>query len=296
MQATAVAPDGSVYVLANVNATTGGAAPAGGQDVALQKYDSAGKLMFSSDLGSAASASGLSLAVSADGSQVAVAGQVTGSMTAGQTVNDPTGANSFVAVYDSQGDQVWTQQDDGADAEPGERAWRSARTARSTSPARPQTTTAPQGAQGPERTASCRCSRPPGVRSPTPRSPAGGSNTSSGIAVDGTNVYVAGVQNGDAVVTEYDLSNPERAGLRRHAATSAAWAAATIAGVARAERDRLRRRQRPQRGAERRDGDQRRVRQRPQRASPRPSRPASRRPGPTRSPTTAAPATPRLRA
>ncbi|MEJ0066495.1 MAG: hypothetical protein WDM85_14705 [Caulobacteraceae bacterium] len=85
MQAEAVAPDGSLYVLANVTENADGSTPAGGQDVALQKYDSAGNLIFSHDLGSASSASGLSLAVSADGSQVAVAGQVTGVADHGQT-------------------------------------------------------------------------------------------------------------------------------------------------------------------------------------------------------------------
>ena len=95
--------------------------PPGGQDVALQKYNSAGKLVFSSDLGSASSASGLSLAVSADGTQVAIAGQVTGSLTAGQTVNDPTGANSFVAVYDSAGRPDLGQPERRPDAEPGQR-------------------------------------------------------------------------------------------------------------------------------------------------------------------------------
>ena len=49
----------------------------------------------------------------------------------------------------------------------------------------------------------------------------GGANTSSGVAVDGTNVYVAGVQNGDAVVSEYDVTNPAAPGAGRHAATSA---------------------------------------------------------------------------
>ena len=58
IRSTAVAPDGSVYVLANVSAEQGGAAAPGGQDVALQKYDSAGHLLFSTDLGSATSASG----------------------------------------------------------------------------------------------------------------------------------------------------------------------------------------------------------------------------------------------
>jgi hypothetical protein len=41
----------------------------------------------------------------------------------------------------------------------------------------------------------------------------GGPNTSSGVAVDGTDVYVAGVQNGHAVITEYDTSNPSALAL-----------------------------------------------------------------------------------
>jgi hypothetical protein len=206
IQATAVAPDGSVYVLANVNLSTDGTTPTGGQDVALQKYDSAGNLIFSSDLGSAASASGLSLAVSADGTQVAVAGQVTGSLTAGQTVNDPTGANSFVAVYDNQGNQLWDQQDDGVTPNQANAvAFGADGSVYVTGQA--QTTTAVQGASGPSNSF-LQVFSPSGVQVSDTQIATGGSNTSSGVAVDGTNVYVAGVQNGDAVVSEYDLSNP----------------------------------------------------------------------------------------
>ena len=206
IQATAVAPDGSVYVLANVTTTTAGTTPTGGQDVALQKYDSAGNLIFSTDLGSAASASGLSLAVSADGSQVAIAGQVTGSLTAGQTVNDPTGANSFVAVYDAQGDQVWNQQDDGVTPNQANAvAFGADGSVYVTGQA--QTTTAVQGAGGPSNSF-LQVFSPTGIQVSDTQVATGGSNTSSGIAVDGTNVYVAGVQNGDAVVSEYDMTNP----------------------------------------------------------------------------------------
>jgi len=206
VRATAVSPDGSVYVLANVNATQSGAATPGGQDVALQKYDSAGNLLFSTDLGSATSASGLSLAVSADGSQVAVAGSVTGSMTAGQTVNDPTGNNSFVAVYDSQGNQVWTQQDDGltpnrANAVAFDANGNVYVTGQS------QTTTGLQPVGSPSNSF-LQVFSTTGKRIANTAVATGGANTSSGVAVDGANVYVAGVQNGDAVVTEYDISNP----------------------------------------------------------------------------------------
>ena len=114
--ATATGADGSVYVLANVTgATQAGQVDAahaisGTQDVALMKYDSAGNLVFTQTLGSTASASGLGLAVSADGSQVAVVGQATGLLDddggAPPDATDPTG---FVSVYDSSGNQLWTQ-------------------------------------------------------------------------------------------------------------------------------------------------------------------------------------------
>ena len=206
VRATAVSPDGSVYVLANVNATQSGAATPGGQDVALEKYDSAGTLLFSTDLGSATSANGLSLAVSADGSQVAVAGSVTGSMTAGQTVNNPTGANSFVAVYDTQGNQVWATQDDGLTPNQANAVAFDANgdvyvTGQS------QTTTGLQPPGSPSNSF-LQVFSTTGKRIANTPIATGGANTSSGVAVDGTNVYVAGVQNGDAVVTEYDASNP----------------------------------------------------------------------------------------
>lgn len=205
VRATAVSPDGSVYVLANVNAPATGSA-AGAQNVALQKYDSAGHLMFSTNLGAANGSSGLSLAVSADGAQVAVAGSVTGSMTAGQAVNDPTGANSFVAVYDSTGDQVWTQQDDGLTPNQANAVAFGANgdvyiTGQS------QTTTGVQPANGPSNSF-LQVFSTAGIRIANTSIARGGSNTSSGVAVDGNDVYVAGVQNGNAVVTEYDVSNP----------------------------------------------------------------------------------------
>jgi hypothetical protein len=228
-QATAVASDGSVYVLANVTATTAGAAPAGGQDVALQKYDSTGKLVFSTDLGSAGAASGLSLAVSADGSQVAIAGEVTGSLKDGEKVNDPTGANSFVAVYDHEGNQVWQQQDDALTPnQAGAVAFGADGSVYVTGQS--QTTTAPQGAQGPTNSF-LQVFSTKGVQVADTQIAAGGPNTSNGIAVDGTNVYVAGVQNGHAVVSEYDMTNP-RAPALVASRDLGALNGGTVAGVA----------------------------------------------------------------
>jgi hypothetical protein len=206
IQSTIAAPDGSVYVLANVNATNSGGAPAGGQDVALIKYDSAGHVLFNTDLGSAANASGLSLAVSADGSQVAVAGQVTGALVANQKVNDATGSNTFVAVYDSQGDKMWQTQDDGLTPnQPGAVAFDASGNVYVTGQS--QATTVNQGPQGPS-SSYLQVFDKTGVRIANTQIATGGPNSSSGIAVDGTNVYVAGVQNGHAVVSEYDASTP----------------------------------------------------------------------------------------
>ncbi|WP_235074229.1 transcriptional regulator [Asticcacaulis sp. AC466] len=129
---TAAGPDGSVYVLANVNNTTDDQTIKGRQDVALIKYDSAGKIVFTRTLGASDSASGLALAVSADG-KVAVTGSVTGALDIGvtktttygtgtntatstsTTTTSLTGANnttsdSFVTVYDASGVEQWTQR------------------------------------------------------------------------------------------------------------------------------------------------------------------------------------------
>ena len=108
VQATATGADGSLYVLGNVNGTTDNQTIQGAQDVVLQKFDSAGNLVYSQTLGAGTSASGYSLAVSADG-QVAVAGSYTGALDASDTGNGPNGADSFVTLYDSSGDEEWTQ-------------------------------------------------------------------------------------------------------------------------------------------------------------------------------------------
>ena len=117
--ATAAAPDGGVYVLANIaGATQAGQLDAshgiaGAQDVALMKYDSAGSLIWTQTLG-ATSGSGLGLAVSADGSRIAVTGQATGVMNDnGALPPDATDPTGFVSVFDPTGAQVWSQAVDG---------------------------------------------------------------------------------------------------------------------------------------------------------------------------------------
>lgn len=129
---TKIGPDGSVYVLADIDEGAGkteykaGQSIKGEQDVALMKYDSAGNLLFTQVLGAAGTASGLGLAVSADG-KVAVAGSIKGTLNgatngplnSGESGSFAENTDSFVTVYDSEGQEIWTarrgaRQDDAA--------------------------------------------------------------------------------------------------------------------------------------------------------------------------------------
>ena len=117
VRATKVGPDGSVYVLADINAATAGQGIRGSQDVALLKYDPAGKLVYSRTLGAGGTATGLGLAVSDDG-KIAVAGSITGALNgaidgafnSGATGSFATNTDSFVTLYDADGEEVWTER------------------------------------------------------------------------------------------------------------------------------------------------------------------------------------------
>lgn len=108
VRASAVGPDGSLWMVADAAAVDNQPIK-GVQDVALMKFDSAGRLLMTRTLGAADSASGYALAVSDDG-RVAVAGSVTGALEPGGTVASPVLADSFVTVFDAQGEEMWTQR------------------------------------------------------------------------------------------------------------------------------------------------------------------------------------------
>ncbi|MDO8323322.1 MAG: hypothetical protein Q7T23_10315 [Phenylobacterium sp.] len=117
VHATQVASDGSVYVLADVSDKVSGQTIKGDQDVALLKYDSAGKLLFTRTLGASSNATGMALAVSADG-KIAIAGKVTGDLSgaaegalnSGATGSFATQSDSFVTVMDGDGQELWTER------------------------------------------------------------------------------------------------------------------------------------------------------------------------------------------
>ena len=104
---TAVDANGNVYVIGNSTGSFGSEVNQAAQDVYLTKYDSAGNVQWTKLLGSADTASGYGLAVDPKSGGVVIAGSVTGDLT-------PTaiggGTDSFVAKYDSAGNQTWLRQ------------------------------------------------------------------------------------------------------------------------------------------------------------------------------------------
>jgi hypothetical protein len=106
-QSTAVDANGNVYVLGNATGNFGNELNQGSQDVYLSKYDSAGNLQWSKLLGSAGTASGYSMALDSSGG-IVVAGSTTAKLTSGALAQG--NADSFVAKYDSSGNQSWVKQ------------------------------------------------------------------------------------------------------------------------------------------------------------------------------------------
>lgn len=109
IRATAVGPDGSLWMVADLTAGDASQPIKGQKDVALMRYDTAGNLLQTTLLGAASTASGFAIAVGEDG-RVAVAGSVTGALQPGVSGADAAVADSFVTVFDANGHEQWTQR------------------------------------------------------------------------------------------------------------------------------------------------------------------------------------------
>jgi hypothetical protein len=109
VRASAPAPDGAIWVVADLTQGAANQPIKGARDVALLKYDSGGNLLQTKLLGAASSANGFSIAVDADG-RVAVAGSVTGALEPGKSGDVANTADSFVTVFDDDGKELWTQR------------------------------------------------------------------------------------------------------------------------------------------------------------------------------------------
>jgi hypothetical protein len=106
-QATAVDSNGDVYLIGNATGNFGSQLNQGSSDVYLSKYDSAGNLEWTRLLGSADSASGYSLATDPTGG-VVVVGATTADLSTTAVADGNT--DSFAARYDANGNQLWVQQ------------------------------------------------------------------------------------------------------------------------------------------------------------------------------------------
>lgn len=109
VRASATGPDGSLWIVADMTSGMNGQPLKGEQDVVLMKLDSAGRVVTTRALGAASTASGYAIAVGSDG-RVAVAGSVTGALEPGKAADMTTGVDSFVTVFDAQGVEQWTQR------------------------------------------------------------------------------------------------------------------------------------------------------------------------------------------
>ncbi len=109
VRASATGPDGSLWIVADITAGPNNQPIKGQRDVALMKLDSAGRVVTTQALGAASTASGYAIAVDPNG-RVAVAGSVTGALEPGKSGEQPAVADSFVSVFDAEGQEVWTQR------------------------------------------------------------------------------------------------------------------------------------------------------------------------------------------
>lgn len=221
VKATATAVDGSVYVLGTVSGTVAGQTIQGPSDLALMKYDSAGNLLFTRTLGAHGTAQGLTLAVSADGSQVAVAGTVKGALDSTDTKPDPASSDMMVTVFDKAGQELWTQRAGapGADAPPASVAF----AADGTVYVAGQTNGTIFGGGGKVGAADSYLMGFSATKKPlydgtgafaySPKQVSRlqygstGVDRNAGMVVSGSNLLVAGVENGHAVVRRYDISS-----------------------------------------------------------------------------------------
>ncbi len=217
VRATATAADGSVYMLADVVDTVGEQTLRGDKDVALLKYDSAGKLIYARTLGAASEASGLAMSVSADG-KVAIAGKVTGGLTTGGVGSTPAAqaattygegvdhavADSFVTVFNADGEEMWSQRQGATDEDEATAlafgADGSVYVGGRTRSAMPGGAGEIGGWDGYLRGYSAT-----GVSRFVTQYGGTGGDSVAGLVVDGSSVVAAGIENGHGVLRRYDI-------------------------------------------------------------------------------------------
>jgi hypothetical protein len=107
VQSSVTDSNGDVYVVGNATGNFGSQLNQASQDVYLSKYNSAGDVVWSQLLGSTGNSSAYSLALNPQGG-VVLAGSSTAPLTTSSI--DDGNTDSFVASYDTNGNQNWVQQ------------------------------------------------------------------------------------------------------------------------------------------------------------------------------------------
>ncbi len=218
VHATEVGPDGSVYMLADVSGTVEGQSIQGTQDVALLKYDSAGHLIYTRTLGASSTATGLGLAVSSTG-QVAVTGSVTGGLngaTEGALNSDlnnafSTDSDSFVTLYDANGNEVWTERRGSTQNDQANQVAFSADGSTVYVAGQAQGSMPGGGAPLGGQDGYIEAFQTSATGTPhatfTQTFGTAGQDSTKGMVVDGTSLITASVESGDAVLRNYDISS-----------------------------------------------------------------------------------------
>ncbi|MFM8820781.1 MAG: hypothetical protein ACKOD3_09625 [Phenylobacterium sp.] len=204
--------DGSVLVLSDATGGVNGQGLRGDRDVILQKFDSAGKLLFSRDLGASDEGFGMSMAVGNDG-RIAIAGKVKGKLegaTTGSTTETKGDvSDSFVTVLNAAGEELWTQRRGSrGDDEATNLAWGAdgklyvagnASTGRGNLDGLGQSDVFLETySTGPKNTVTYAASAVTGTS---------GKDAAKGVLVNGNDLYLAANEGGFAVVRRFDLSS-----------------------------------------------------------------------------------------
>ncbi len=236
VRASATAPDGSLWIVADVKAGPDTQPIKGERDVALMKYDSVGRLVATRALGAASTASGYAIAIDANG-QIAVAGSVTGALEAGKSGDVAAVADSFVTVFNAEGEEQWTQRRGARAADEatsvGFAADGTVYIAGRAKSAMPGTTTV-GGWDG--YVQAFKAGEPYPTAGIVSRAVAqtqfgsAGDDSVDALTIDGSNLYTAGVEDGRAVVRRFTL---DAAGVPTLASTrDLGQISGDIAGVA----------------------------------------------------------------
>ena len=227
--ASTAGPDGSIYVVSSAAGKDNG----GASEAVLTKYDSAGNVVYTRTLGAQTAGTGYAVAVSADGKDVAVASGLASGSSATSSTSATAPAGTQVTEYAaSNGQQNWTVNtgtSSGADHPTGISFGANDQVfvvGQTTAPFHGQTQTGSQdiylqsiatssvvtGVVATGTTKSGQASgftnitQQSGVLSGLTQFGATGINSQASVAVSGNSVFVASVQNGDAVLQRFDTN------------------------------------------------------------------------------------------